>query len=83
MKLVKCDLPAKMYKRTKIQKYLDEFLDMNVSVCRVEFSITEYASATSLYDVFKKAIKRLGYHQIECHVVDKEVYLFNTYIKED
>lgn len=26
---------------------------------------------------------KCGYHQIECHVIDKEVYLFNTYIDED
>lgn len=83
MKLVKCDLPAKMYKKTKIQKYLDEFLDMNISACKVEFSSDEYSNVTSLNGTLKKAIKRLGYHQIECRVFDKEVYLFNTYIDED
>lgn len=83
MKLVKCDLSSKMYKKTKIQKYLDSFLDMNVSACKVEFSPDEYSNVTSLNGTLKKAIKRYGYHQIECHMINKEVYLFNTYIDED
>lgn len=57
MKLVKCDLPAKMYKKTKIQKYLDEFLDMNVSACKVEFSSDEYSNVTSLNGTLKKQSK--------------------------
>lgn len=75
MKLTKVD-PSIVFRKTKLQSVLEEFIETGYEVAEVDSS--EYGKAYSLSGGLRSAIKRFHHDSIEVKTVDGKVYLINT-----
>ena len=81
MKLVKYeikDLRMNSFKKTKLQKLLEEFIDSGYDCAIIEYEEDEYSSACSVCSVIKNAIKRFHVSGVACVVRNKKAYLLRT-----
>ena len=81
MKFVKCEnvnWKQNLYKKTKLLKLLEEFLESGYDVALLEYEDGEYASACSVASSFKNSIKRFHIVGVDCIVRDKKAYLVRT-----
>lgn len=74
----------KLYKPTKLQTILDEFMRSDAQAVRCVMSEGEYANASSAQSSYHNAIKRLGY-PIEARILNGDMYLIKLeiYDKEE
>ena len=81
MKFVECknvSLRQNSYKKTKLLKLLEEFLESGYEVAALEYEDGEYASACSVASSLKNSIKRFHMVGVKCVVRDKKAYLVRT-----
>lgn len=81
MKFVKCEKQnwsMNSYKKTKLQKLLEEFLESGYEVALLEYEEDEYASACSVASSLKNAIKRFHMVGVASVVRNKKAYLVRT-----
>lgn len=83
MRFEKCTTSTvnKLYKNTKLQALLDEFMASNEAAVRCVLSEDEYASLASAHSSISKAANRLRY-PIKARVMDGSLYLIRTDSKE-
>lgn len=74
----------KLYKPTKLQTILDEFMRSDAQAVRCVMSEGEYANASSAQSSYHNAIKRLGY-PIAARILNGDMYLIKLeiYDKEE
>ena len=74
----------KLYKPTKLQTILDEFMRSDAQAVRCVMSEGEYANASSAQSSYHNAIKRLGY-PIAARILNGDIYLIKLeiYDKEE
>lgn len=83
MKFKAVDLKEyKGYKETKIQRFINEFIESNIAVAEVILEPMEYKNVTSAYSAVNNAVKRFKTGNISVHVKDKKLYLINTILYE-
>ena len=76
MKMVQVnELPAKRGKRKNLQIFIEEFVNGDKEIVKIEFEPHEYASEKVCASCFHKAIKMSGYRGIKVHIRDGGVYL--------
>lgn len=71
---VPSEIVNKLYKPTKLQKILDEFMRSDALAVRCVMAPGEYANASSAQSSYHVAIKRLGY-PIAARVLNGDMYL--------
>lgn len=75
MKITKVDaLPRKRSCRKDLQGALEEFMNSNAKIVKVEYAEGEYANPISCYGSLHKAIRHSGY-AIQVRMINKEIYL--------
>lgn len=76
MKLERINLEIvnKLYKSTKLQTVLDEFMASDAIAVRCVFEPGEYSSTASAQSSYRNAIRRLGY-PIAARVLKGDMYL--------
>lgn len=78
MKFVKVDkLPESNRRYTsayKVEARIQEFMNMNIKIARVDYNESDYKSIKTAYTGFKNACKRYV-APIDVKVVNKELYL--------
>lgn len=75
MKITKVDaLPTKRSYKKNLQGALDEFMNSNAKIVKVEYAEDEYIHPRSCYASLHTAVKRSGYG-IQVRMVNKEIYL--------
>lgn len=73
----------KLYKPTKLQTVLDEFMRSDDLAVRCMMEPGEYANSNSAQTSYRRAIKRLNY-PIVARTINGDLYLIKVkYIKED
>lgn len=74
----------KLYKPTKLQTVLDEFMRSDALAVRCVMAPGEYANASSAQSSYHAAIKRLGY-PIAARILNGDMYLIKLeiYDKEE
>ena len=78
MKFVECKnvgWKENSYKRTKLLKLLEEFLESGYEVAALEYEDGEYASALSVASSLKNSIKRFNLVGVNAVVRDHKAYL--------
>ena len=76
MKFVECKKENfNIYKKTKLQKLLDDFLESGFEAAVLEYEDGEYSSACSVASSLKNAIKRFKVSGVACTVKDNKAYL--------
>lgn len=68
----------KLYKKTKLQQVLEEFMESDDLVVHIALLPGEYKNASSAQSSFYKAIQRLRY-PVVARVLHKELYLLKLY----
>lgn len=71
---VPSEIVNKLYKPTKLQKILDEFMSSDAPAVRCVMAPGEYSNASSAQSSYHTAIKRLGY-PIAARVLNGDMYL--------
>ena len=71
---VPSEIVNKLYKPTKLQTILDEFMRSDALAVRCVMAPGEYANASSAQSSYHVAIKRLGY-PIAARVLNGDMYL--------
>lgn len=74
---VDADVVNKLWKRTKVQKFLEEFMASGAQAVRCVYQPGEYASAYSAQATYNRAIKRLGI-PVFAKVYQGEMFLIRT-----
>lgn len=84
LETVNLDAVNKLFKPTKLQTILDEFMRSDAQAVRCVMSEGEYANASSAQSSYHNAIKRLGY-PIAARILNGDMYLIKLEIhdKED
>lgn len=81
MKFVECKnvgWKQNSYKKTKLLKILEDFLDSGYEVAVLEYEDGEYVSASSVSSSLKNSIKRFHLSGVNCVVRDNKAYLVRT-----
>jgi hypothetical protein len=81
MKLVKVewnDTFGKIYKKTKLDVIIDEFIAMKTSIVEIEDFRSNYSSTSSCLGSFYNALRRRGQEHIKVAARDGKVYLVDT-----
>ena len=85
MRIEKADykMAKKGYRHTKIQKIVEEFVNMNTPCAKLKLDNGEYASAYSASSAVKNYIKRHRCENLSVIVSGGEAYILNTLLIED
>lgn len=75
------DSVNKLYRRTHMTRFLDEFIDSGYKIAKVTFN-GEYSSIESARASICRAVTRLRY-PIVIRTINGEVYLINTALSGD
>lgn len=84
MRIEKVDYKVVMkgYRYTKIQKIVEEFVNMNTPCAKLKLDNGEYISPTAASSAVRNYIKRNRCNNLTVKVVNNEVYIFNTLLVE-
>ena len=74
MKFVQVEKLPKSRKRYRLSVYLDEFMDSNIRIAKVDLSSEHYKDVRSAYSSLHKSANNFGY-PIKVMLINNEVYL--------
>lgn len=77
---VEQEISNKLFRATKLQATLEEFMKMDDLIARCVFEPGEYSSVRSAQSSYYTAIKRCGYH-MTARILNGELYLIKLSTK--
>lgn len=72
----------KGFRKTKLQKFIIDFIDSGISVAEVIWNENDYKTYSSLQSSLTSSIKKMNKSGIQVKAIDRKVYLINKVLYE-
>lgn len=72
----------KGYRKTKLQKFIIEFIDSGLAVAEVIWNENDYKTYSSLQSSLTSSIKKMNKSGIQVKAIDRRIYLINKVLYE-